>query len=146
MMRRDPSAPPNEYTGMQHFTANSMLGPTRLLFFVPALCLVAAAYVVVSGWTAPAEPPAVPPARGSVTFDPSADLSRNPSFNALRPLAPAGIDVGTTGRLNPFAPVERASTSTAAASFPSATGTASIPAATGTVPALPVTTSAADLP
>lgn len=43
MMGRDQSAPPNEYARMQHFTANAMLGPTRLLFFVPAVCLMAAA-------------------------------------------------------------------------------------------------------
>jgi hypothetical protein len=42
LMRRDQSTPPSEYTEMRYFSARSMLRPTRLMFFVPALCLMGA--------------------------------------------------------------------------------------------------------
>ncbi|MFH1077922.1 MAG: hypothetical protein V1745_01395 [Patescibacteria group bacterium] len=49
-----------------------------------------------------------------VAFDASVDVSTNTVFKGLRPLGPATIEAGETGRLNPFAPLPPVSTSTPA--------------------------------
>ncbi|MBU1349175.1 hypothetical protein KJ781_03865 [Patescibacteria group bacterium] len=52
--------------------------------------------------------------KAKVAFDASADVSNNPIFQSLRPLGPGTVTVGQLGRINPFAPIPIASTSTAA--------------------------------
>lgn len=124
MMRRDQSDLPAEYTGMRHFTANSMLGPTRLLFFVPALCLVAAALpetrIVV---TLPADLEASAGGRLLIFAEPA--TATNAAMDAVDLDAPEAR-VAVAGRdLSDFSPDRRATIDTNDVAFP--TGFASLP-------------------
>jgi hypothetical protein len=85
---------------------------SRLLAVLAAVGVLGLAWWFVGSLFAPVEVPApLPSNRTAVRFDPAVDVSRRPAFNALRPLVSGPLDIGVSGRLNPFlppSPAERA--------------------------------------
>lgn len=94
---------------------NNRVAPS--LFSRIVLILAVAASLGVAYWVGSQalEPVFVPlnvPARRAVSFDPKADVSKNPVFQILQPLGPEGIDPGVLGRQNPFVAPTSAAPST----------------------------------
>lgn len=77
---------------------------SRLITVVAVLSVLVSAYWFITSSLAPYPVPLAPPQRGAVTFDPKVDVSKDAIFAKLRPLSGLEIEVGETGRANPFIP------------------------------------------
>lgn len=105
---------------------------SRIILVSVILLTLGGVFYVGSILLEPVPVPPPPPAKAAVRFDVRSDITKNPLFPTLQPLGPTEVLPGTLGRLNPFAPVPPASTSTPAATV---TSTAPVP-----VPETPTTT------
>ena len=113
---------------------------SRILLAIMGLALIVMAYWFITTALTPVPVPPVPPAKGAVSFDAKADVSKDALFQRLRPLAPSTVDVGATGRLNPFvppAPTPVVVSSTATTTVPSATSTETMQSPSTTNPTTP---------
>jgi len=78
---------------------------SRILSALGALASAGALLWFVSTSLAPVEAPMAPiVARGSVKFDPKADVSKHSVFTTLRPPSVTSTAPAVTGRENPFFP------------------------------------------
>ncbi|MCC7357434.1 hypothetical protein IT408_02910 [Candidatus Uhrbacteria bacterium] len=77
---------------------------SRILTVVGVLAVLISSYWFITSSLAPYPVPPTPPNRTSVTFDPKVDVSKDKVFSSLRPLSGLEVEVGQTGRSNPFTP------------------------------------------
>lgn len=96
---------------------------SRILLAVTAVLAIAVAFVFLSRALAPAVSPEAQPIRQAQTFNPKADVAKNPVFPELRTVDSAVPDM-PMGRSNPFvSPFEKKNPSNAVSA--SASGTVS---------------------
>jgi hypothetical protein len=77
---------------------------SRSLTVIGVLAVLLSSYWFITTSLTPYPVPPAPPRRTSVTFDPKVDVSKNTVFSRLRPLSGFDVEVGQTGRSNPFTP------------------------------------------
>lgn len=102
----------------------------RLLLVVAGLIVIGFTYWLIATFLAPASAPPAPASRGSVTFDPKLDVSRNEIFFRMRPLGTLDPNRPVAGRPNPFVPP-----------IPAALVTSTVPTTTVPIFIVPTTTS-----
>lgn len=108
---------------------------SRILLVLGAIAVVGLTYWFIATSLAPLDVPPGAQARGSVRFDPQADVTKHQKFPNLHPLGPPLALPAMIGRENPFAPF------VADVSVTSTTGTAvSIVIPTSTEPVVEPTT------
>jgi hypothetical protein len=114
---------------------------SRILQVLGSVVVLGLAYWFITTSLSPVAIPPPPAKRTDVRFDPAVDVSRNPTFTQLRPLAAMEIEPGETGRLNPFVPAPKLAPVVATSTMPMLPMTTSTSAATTT----PITTSSTNL-
>ncbi len=77
---------------------------SRSLTVIGVLTVLISSYWFITTSLTPYPVPPAPPRRASVTFDPKVDVSKDKVFSQLRPLSALEVEVGQTGRSNPFTP------------------------------------------
>lgn len=77
---------------------------SRILVIIGALGVVGLTYWFIATSLAPVPVPPGQPARGSVRFDPQADVTKHPKFPVLQQLGPSIMPPTGLGRQNPFLP------------------------------------------
>lgn len=115
---------------------------SRLLAVLAAVGVLGLGWWFVQSLLAPVVVPEAPPSgRAAVRFDPDVDISQRPAFNALRPLVSGPLEVGPSGRLNPFLPPSSAERIAAGIASPASTTTA-----TSSAPAFPASAATGSVP
>ena len=78
---------------------------SRILLILGSVSVVVLTYWFIATSLAPVSVPAAPPLRGSVRFDPSADVTKKPHFTEMHLLGPQEVKPSQLGRINPFVPI-----------------------------------------
>lgn len=82
----------------------------RIMLGVSALVMVGVVYWFLSNAMASMPLPVIGPAKSAKSFNPKADVSKNPVFNKLDEKYLSGVPDLPTGRDNPFSPAIQNST------------------------------------